>query len=66
MTFNSRSWTEGGTVPLRRRSFSHFSCVSSREMVILICSHTHALLDDGLGGGVLQVERVLSILGHCS
>jgi hypothetical protein len=36
------------------------------DVALFISSHTQALLDDGPGGGVLQVERVLSILSHCS
>jgi hypothetical protein len=35
-------------------------------VALFISSHTQALLDDGPGGGVLQVEQVLSILSHCS
>jgi hypothetical protein len=35
-------------------------------VALFISSHTQALLDDGPGSGVLQVERVLSILSHCS
>jgi hypothetical protein len=34
--------------------------------VLIISIHTHALLYDNLGGLVLQVERGLCILGHCS
>jgi hypothetical protein len=32
----------------------------------ITCSHTHALLDDGPGEVVQQVERVLRVLGHHS
>jgi hypothetical protein len=35
-------------------------------VALFISSHTQALLDDGPDSGVLQVERVLSILSHCS
>jgi hypothetical protein len=35
-------------------------------VALFISCHTQALLDDSPGSGVLQVERVLSILGHCS
>jgi hypothetical protein len=35
-------------------------------VVLFVSSHTQTLLDDGPGSGVLQVERVLSILGHYS
>jgi hypothetical protein len=35
-------------------------------VVLLVCGHTHALLDDGPGEVVLQVERVLRILSHRS
>jgi hypothetical protein len=35
-------------------------------VALFISIHTQALLDDGPGGGVLQVEQVLSILGQCS
>jgi hypothetical protein len=35
-------------------------------VALFISSHTQALLDDGPRSGVLQVERVLSILDHCS
>jgi hypothetical protein len=35
-------------------------------VALFIRNHTHALLDDGPVGGVLQVKRLLSILSHCS
>jgi hypothetical protein len=34
--------------------------------VLLVCGHTHALLDDSSGEVVLQVEQVLHALEHCS
>jgi hypothetical protein len=34
--------------------------------VLLVCSQPQTLLDDGHGGGVLQVEQVLRVLGHFS
>jgi hypothetical protein len=33
-------------------------------VALIISGHTQALLDDGPGGGVLQVKGVLHILGH--
>jgi hypothetical protein len=34
--------------------------------VLLVCDQPQTLLDDGLGGVVLQVEQVLNILVHLS
>jgi hypothetical protein len=34
--------------------------------VLLVCGHTHALLDDSSGEVVLQVEQVLHALKHRS